>query len=323
MESSRVRFLTAVVVVALVPIGAGLFVALRPAPVAIAPEVVAPEVLDAGVAPAPVEAPRLALTRLAGVVEVRRGGGVPVNVEGAGWLDAADEIAVGDGGEATLELPGRYRIHLQAGARFSVTELTRGVDRFLLQEGLARAETEPGARLAVAVAGSDVVAEAGGADASAFALSSNGAGTVAAAATRGEVRVTTARGAVLVKAGERTLVRPGEAPQAPRPIPASLLLKVAWPTEATTRRKELTVTGTTEPGAVVAIAGRTVRVEADGRFATVVLLREGENRVPVEADDPSGLKARDAGPIVRLQTRGAAAAVETKGLWDEPRPASP
>ncbi len=246
MESSRVRFLLALGTIALVPIVAGLFVALRPAPVALGPALVPAPVEDAGVALAAAEAaPRLALTRLAGVVEVRRGGAPAVSIGDGGWLDAADEISVGEGGEATLELPGRYRIQLQAGARFSVTELTRGVDRFLLQEGLARAETEPGARLALAVAGSDVVAEAGGEAASSFALSSNGAGTVAAAATKGEVRVTTARGAVLVKAGERTLIRPGEAPELPRAIPASLLLKVEWPRDATTRRREFGVRGAT------------------------------------------------------------------------------
>ncbi len=287
-----------------------------PEPAPLAP----PPVAAAAPPPAPaVEEPApstLRISEATGLVEVRRAKGEFAPAAVGDVLSQSDAIRTGDGGSAALSAEGRYTVRLEPASSFEVTELTATADRFLLGGGMARAEVMPGRTFSVAAGGTDAVAEVEGGGA-AFAISSNGAGTVAVGTERGEVGFRAAGGAVVVKAGEESIARPGQKPSAPAPAPSSLLLKVAWPTGGATNQPRLAVKGKTTPGTVVSVAGKAVRVEADGKFATVVVLKEGENRVPVEASSVSGVRASDRGPAIKLDTRGAPAAFETKDLWGD------
>jgi len=64
-------------------------------------------------------------------------------------------------------------------------------------------------------------------------------------------------------------------------------LRVDFP-ESDAEQAQIVVQGTTEPGATVYVAGKTVRVDAHGRFEAAVDLQRGVNLLVVEAVDAAG-----------------------------------
>jgi hypothetical protein len=136
---------------------------------------------------------------------------------------------------------------------------------------------------------------------------------------RGEAQLRSGGRAVVIRAGQQTLSVNGAAPSTPTPIPSSLLLKVAWPSQPATNRRRLVVTGKTTPGAQVVLGGRPVKVEPDGTFRQVVYLREGRQRVSVSARDVSGRRADGQSPEILLDTRGVPAEFDTRALWGNER----
>lgn len=160
-------------------------------------------------------------------------------------------------------------------------------------------------------AGPDALARTRGGDVSIAA--SDAAAEVAV--RRGQVEVTSAGRAVMVRAGQRALVLPGAAPSEPSPIPTSLLLEVSWPKVEATNHRRLVVTGRTEPGALLAVAGEPVRVARDGTFRHVVYLKEGRQKLSATARDASGNRNRQNSREILLDTRGAPAEFDTDRLW--------
>lgn len=57
------------------------------------------------------------------------------------------------------------------------------------------------------------------------------------------------------------------------------------------------VTGKTEPGAVVKVAGSAVTVNADGTFSSNVMLKEGDNLIEITATDAVGNQRKTAIPV--------------------------
>jgi hypothetical protein len=57
------------------------------------------------------------------------------------------------------------------------------------------------------------------------------------------------------------------------------------------------VTGKTEPGAIVRIAGAAVSVNADGSFSFNVMLKEGDNLIAITATDAAGNQRKAAIPV--------------------------
>jgi hypothetical protein len=67
------------------------------------------------------------------------------------------------------------------------------------------------------------------------------------------------------------------------------MLEVTAPSdEFRTNERRLVVKGITETDAKIAVAGRPVIVAGDGNFSVTVTLREGVNRIVIEAEDPVG-----------------------------------
>jgi hypothetical protein len=137
----------------------------------------------------------------------------------------------------------------------------------------------------------------------------------AVAVARGEAELRSGGRAVVIRAGEQSMAARGGAPSEPSPIPSSLLLKVSWPEELATNRKRLVVTGRTSPGAVLALGGRAVKVQPDGSFRQVLVLREGRQRIPVSARDASGRRLNEKSPEILVDTKGASAEFDTHSLW--------
>jgi hypothetical protein len=211
-------------------------------------------------------------------------------------LSPTDSIRTRLDGRAVLDVAG-VRVELDRVSRLSSIVATR----VELSEGRVSARVPSGKReFGVSVDGSDAVAET---ESGEFAVLADGEGAATVATVSGSVRVTAKNQTVDVPAGTQSIVGRGEAPSAPTPIPASLFLKVQKPQRKVQRSRQLSLSGTTVPGAALTINGRQVAVDAEGRFSAVVDLDEGENRVLVQTRDVIGRAAED-GVGVEVDSRG-------------------
>ncbi len=264
-------------------------------------------------APARTAPAAVTLRAAQGSVEVRRGGsGAWLPVSTTDSLSEKDTLRTASGAEVEL-VAGGHVVRVVGGTEVTVGELTADLTSFLLSHGLVGAEAGAGDDrvLEVRATNSDAVARA---RSGRFRMSSNGDGTVAVGATSGEVQVSGGGASVVLKPGERTVVRPGEGPSRPEPLASSLLLKVAWPERRKTNQRVITVTGRTDAGALVFALGQRVPVGKDGSFAAKVRLREGTNHLKLEAFDVSGNAVSDEGRML-VDTRGADSRFKTDDLW--------
>ena len=267
--------------------------------------------LPAGQAPA-VE--RLAIVALSGEVRVRRPGSAEAAPARVGdELHSEDVVETGAGGSAQIGAGESYLVGLEESSKFAVREISAELSRFRLAEGLvkARVRDHPARKFEVE-AGPGATASTRGADLSVAASETS----AAVAVSRGEAQLSSAGRAVVIRGGQRSVAMAGAPPTDPAPIPSSLLLKVAWPEQLATNRRRLVVTGRTEPGALLALDGRPVRVNADGTFRYVVTLQEGRQRLSVTARDAGGLRGHESSPEILLNTRGAPAEFDTRSLWE-------
>lgn len=308
--SARLRFgLVLALIFASIPLAWWLFLSEPPpAPLPPAPPIVA--VVDAG--------PRrmaVKLGELNGTVEIRRAG------SDGGWeparegdvLSPSDGVRTGDGSYAVLVGDEYWDVKMEPGTEVGVGELSESITKLILQAGMARASVKGKGRhvFEVRAAGSDAFAST---DGGVFSMATNGLGTVAVGTESGEVLFSGNGRVVIVRAGQQSLVKPGEGPTAPAPIPASLLLKVALPGRQTVNRATLVVRGTSEPGAMVEVQGRVVTVDEKGRFEAPVKLQEGKNTVQVRGRSVGGLEAKSIS-AVELDTTVKAPTID-KNLWE-------
>lgn len=312
----NIGFLLAVVaVLAVVPVAYWFFFREPPPPPLpppVAPKVEAPK--------APVVPTDVALAGLTGTVLVRHGANGPWTRATSGtFLGADDGIRTGRDGSVDL-VAGNHLVHLVPGTDVQVKQLATDLSRFLLGTGMvtARARAGKGVQkghertLQVDVKGTDVAARA---KKGTFTMTSNGRGLVKVASHDGRVHVAAQGKEVVLHGGQETLVRPGHAPGPPRPAATSLLLKVRWPEKRALNHREITIAGRTAAGAIVFVGGKPVRVDSRGNFRAHVRLREGRNHVSVEARDVAGNKHAAKSPKILVDTHGAKAKFNTKGLW--------
>lgn len=263
-------------------------------------------------APAPVVVP-LTVALATGEVTVVRGG-VRIGLEPGTELRPDDAIETAPGARLTLA-GGSYEVTLEEGARFDVQEITAELSRFRLGAGLVSATVQDERGRAVEIqAANDAVART---TSGAIAVARSG-DVVAVGVQRGTAEFTSAGKAVVLRQGEQSFAAKGERPSAPEPIPASLLLKVSWPSERATNQRRIVVTGRTAPGAVVVLGDERVEVQPDGRFTHVVALREGRQRLTARAHGVGGSAHAD-GPAILLDTRAPDARFDTRELWVQPR----
>jgi len=263
-------------------------------------------------AAAPAVAVPLTVAAVTGAVSVVRGGvRTPAALGVALQPDDAIETAAG----ARVELAGGgYRVSLEEGGRFDVQEITAELSRFRLASGLVSARVEDDPRRAVEIAGAaGAVARTRGGD-----VSVARSGDVLAVGVRsGAAELSGAGKTVTLRGGEQSLARAGQAPSAPAPLPASLLLKVSWPEPRTTNERRIVVTGRATPGAIVVLGDDRVEVQPDGRFTHVIVLREGRQRLSARAHGVAG-SATSEGPPIVLDTRAPDARFDTRNLWVKP-----
>jgi len=83
-------------------------------------------------------------------------------------------------------------------------------------------------------------------------------------------------------------------------------LRIEGPLEGSiVRRASLEITGETEPGVKVVVAGAGARVDKNGRFAAAYTAREGDNKISILATDPAGNTSTKTLKLVHMPDRVA------------------
>jgi hypothetical protein len=244
--------------------------------------------------PPPVEAPpkleTLQLGAIEGDVTIRRAGGDWAPAEEGAPLSSQDAVRTGAGGSAVLRGGDHYEVKLEGGTELSVQEITSSISRLMLGSGMATAKVrgQGGHLFEVRAEGTDAVAAT---RSGTFAISNNGKGTVAVGTQEGEVEFSGKGKVVIVRAGQQSVVQPGLAPSEPVAVPSSLLLKVNWPSARELNKRALVLSGQSEPGVRVEVAGKVVQTDERGHFQVPVSLSEGRNALEVRARSVGGLGA--------------------------------
>jgi hypothetical protein len=238
----------------------------------------------------PDKVPELKLSELTGTVEVKSPNGEWHVAQKGDVLKPSDGVRTQDGSYAVLVGGEYWEVKMESGTEVEVGELSSSISRLLLGSGMAHATVRGGGRHSFEVKATkgDALART---DAGTFTISSNGEGTVAVGTEEGSVELVGKGRVVIVRAGQRSVVLPGQAPTEPVQVPGSLLLKVSLPAVTLTNKTKMTLVGQTEPGARIEVAGHVVKVDATGHFTTPLHLEEGQNPIGVRALSVGGVEA--------------------------------
>lgn len=257
--------------------------------------------------------PELRLGTISGHVQLRHADGGWQDADGGEALEANDGVRTGDGSSALLTGGEAWEVKMEPGTEVSLEELSASISRLLLESGMAHAQVREGARhtFEVRAAGSDAVAST---DGGSFSIATNGKGTVAVATEHGEVMLTARGTVVLLRPGLRSMVLPGRAPTQPEPIPATLLLKVGFPTRAAINTPRIVIVGISEPGTLVEVMGHAVLSDEGGHFAVPILLKEGRNRLEVQARSAGGVVSTRSREV-ELDTTVLGPVIDPSSLW--------
>lgn len=270
-----------------------------------------PVASDGGAA-APVDA-RAEITALRGAVQTRAGTGPWGDAAIGQRLGSDDSVRAGRSSEATLRLGDGVEVRLSPRSEFTVRELSAEVSKIRLDEGHVTASVdEKGQRvLRVQAKGSDAEAESAGGQ---FGVVADGAGQLAVATSTGKVKLSAAGQSVEVGAGETSAVT-GGVPSAPKPIPASLFLKVGALGPNKTKELVTTVSGQAEPGSLVQVGAQVARVDDKGRFQVKVPLKDGQNQLAVDVTDASGRTRTETLPSITVDRTKPA--IDAQTTWGE------
>lgn len=257
---------------------------------------------------------RVRLGALVGQVEVRRDGGKQWRPARLGQqLQAGDEIRTGMFSEATLLVSNTSSVVVSPNSSFVVgSDFVRHSSFELARGQISAAIPATNQRqYQFHSSGSDTVATSRRGE---FDMATDGRGTVVVDSHRGQVEVRSQGRKVILRKGLRSTVRPGKPPAPAMPIPNSLALRVKWPPSKLDRTRA-TVSGRASAGALVMVNGLAVYADANGSFTVEVPLRQGSNRLVVNARDPSGRTVRRESGTIQVDTRPPRVHVNAKDLW--------
>lgn len=263
-------------------------------------------------APAAAKPVELKLTELQGSVEVRGADGQWRPAVAGDVLKPSDGVRTQDGSWAVVVGGEYWEVKMESGTEVEVGALSSSISQLLLASGMAHAAVKGAGRhtFEVKAKKGDAVART---DAGSFSISSNGEGTVAVGTHEGEVEFVGKGRVVIVRAGQRSVILPGQGPSDPTTVPSTLLLKVALPAVALSNKPKLVVVGQTEPGTRVEVRGRPVMTDATGHFEVPLQLAEGKNAIDVSAKSVGGTEAKSR-HSVELDTQVRKVTID-KNLW--------
>ncbi len=231
-------------------------------------------------------------------VEISSGGGPWRPVRVGERVAPSDRLRTDEHGTAELRGADGSSVRVYEGTAVRVDELRRELARLAIDSGMATADIrdDPGRVFELELG--DPKKQSGVARTHGATFTATvGAGGAAVANRRGEV-VLAARGReVVLRTSQYARIRPGEPPDAPTPIPDSLLLKVAWPS-AIVRTPTVVVAGDTAPGARVRINGHFTAVDEKGHYQETMPLTDGPHPLSVEAVDVAGQRNKKEARVV-------------------------
>jgi hypothetical protein len=245
------------------------------------PVVTAPGPAPPPAAPAPVE---LVVSAVRGSVE--RGGlaGDWRPLVTGDRVKADEQVRTGPRSSVDFSAGDRAQLSVGERTQLAVRELT-DVHRYRLTKGLVNADySSDSHRLRIEGEGENApVIEA---RAARVHVSASGLAFAVATETGG-VTLASGGASVALGANQAARARTGEAPDQPRAIPTSVLLKVAEASRSGARRGCLDSFGEADPTAMVTVDGESVPVGPEGRFP-IRVLQEGRRSVVVRAVLPDG-----------------------------------
>jgi hypothetical protein len=139
-------------------------------------------------------------------------------------------------------------------------------------------------------------------------------GLVSVAALKGSARFAAGGKTVALSEGTETRSQAGAQPSDPEKIPEEVLLQVVWP-EGERHGEVATIEGRVAAASHVSINGTGAAVGADGRFSARVPLREGGNKIAIEAEDLMGRRREAGKTLTRRPTRPPKLAPVPTELW--------
>ena len=252
---------------------------------------------------------RLVITVADGATVRVAGGAAAQPVRAGHVIRDRDQLVVGDGGRAVLEMGEGTRLELSERSRIRVLEVDPEGVRVELEGGRLEARVTPGSPvLGIGSRGREIIAR----DAD-VRVGVDADGALAVAANRGAVEVRGVDGVTGLAPGQRLAALP-DGPGVVDAATLALLLQVRWPGGAV-QGETAPLEGQTAPFAQVRVEGaggatQVVRAGADGRFEVAVPLAEGPNPVSVHAVDPTGAQADAAGSLERDSRPPSATSVE-------------
>ncbi|NPD25199.1 FecR domain-containing protein [Corallococcus exiguus] len=310
-----------VLILAALPVG--WFVFLREPPAPLPPSEPPRRVVTDAEAKKAVE---LVLSSFEGTVDVKHG-------EAGTWeparkdmaLRPTDVVRTGRGSWAVLLNGESVELRMEAETEISVEEISNELSKVMLSSGLATATVRgrPNVRHTFVLKAKNGDAEASTSQGT-FTMSNNGKGTVSVGTREGDVKLTGKEGKyVIVRAGQRSIVRPGKEPSAPEPIPSTMFVRMEWPT-GPQRNREVTVVGHTDPGSRVTMDGASVPTDENGQFTLNLSLKDGANLVKVAAVGVGGARQDEQHELTLVpppppsRKRPGTIEVDAGGIWDPP-----
>jgi hypothetical protein len=249
-----------------------------------------------------------------GQVEVRRGTSQRWDpLKPGDTLGEDDEVRTGLFSETTLYLRGASAVVVAPDSSFLVGQEVVERSSFKLGVGqiVAAIPRDANREYEFLSHGSDAVATSHQGE---FSIINDGGGTVIVDGRDGQVTVQAAGKEVTVTKGRRSMVLAKQGPSSLLPVPSSLALQVKWPA-AKLDRTQVTVSGKTGASALLLVNGILARADKDGNFSAEVSLREGSNKLVINATDGAGNAAVSESPEILVDTRPPEVRVDAEGLW--------
>lgn len=228
-------------------------------------------------------------------------------------LREGDAIRTGPFSESVLHLAGKSSVVVSADTEFVVRKDL--VQRSLFELGVGRITAainrSSGREYEFISRGSDTIASTKEGQ---FSVATDGKGTLVVDNYAGKVKIRKKEKTITLKKGRRSIVKPDEPLGPDISIPTSIILEVNWP-PAKLSGASTTVSGETSAGALVRVNGILVRADHDGYFSIETPLREGKNRLVINAVDPTSKLTTESSREIEVDNKPPILEVNAKDLW--------
>ncbi len=261
---------------------------------------------------------QLVVKATSGTIKKKDAAGTEVVLAPGDPVSLQDELTTGADSGLTLGSEGST-IELGAETRLAVRGIEGNALQFLVDGGSVSASSA-GERLEFFGTGTTGRVRVENA---AARLLSDGAKSLIVASERGEVLVENAGQKLTLAPGHATRVVGERAPDKLWKVPASMMLKVAWPKDSELATRRVRVTGKATPHSLVRVRnvqlgnGGGVRaiVDENGNFTLELPLAEGQNGISLQNDDVMG-KRQESKTKIKVDTTPAEVGVETSpDMW--------